>query len=57
VGEHDRVVIDVNDMAFRGKRLRDFVHVLTGGQARVDVRGTGPFESPLRLNSEIHAAV
>ena len=37
MAKDDRIVIDVDDPAFRGKRLRDLVHVVGGRQARADI--------------------
>ena len=37
VGEHERVVVDVDDPGGRGDALRDLVHVVRGRQAGADV--------------------
>jgi hypothetical protein len=37
VQQHDRVVVHVHDLGVRGDRLRDLMHVLTGGKAGADV--------------------
>jgi hypothetical protein len=37
VGQHDGVVVDVDDAALRRNRLGDFVGVVGGGQAGADV--------------------
>ena len=37
MAKDDRIVIDVDDPAFRGKRLRDLVHVVGGWQVRADI--------------------
>jgi hypothetical protein len=38
MGEDGHVVVDVDDPAFRGGRLRDFVDVAGGRQAGADVK-------------------
>jgi len=38
VGEHDRVVIDIDHPAVRGGRLRDLVHAVHRGQPGADVK-------------------
>jgi hypothetical protein len=37
VAEDDRIVIDVDDSAFRGDRRRDLVHVVSRRQAGTDI--------------------
>jgi hypothetical protein len=38
VAEDDGIVVDIDDPAFRGSRLRDLVHVVGRGQAGADVQ-------------------